>query len=357
MPDHTLYMRRCFELAQLAKGSTAPNPMVGAVLVHDGRIIGEGWHRQYGEAHAEVNCLENVNAADKHLVTESTMYVNLEPCAHYGKTPPCAVRLVQEKVKEVIVCNNDPFEKVGGRGFDILKQGGITTQTGLLEQEGLWLNRRFFCFHQQQRPYIILKWAQTEQGFFAPADRSRMQLSNMHSKQLVHKWRTEEGAIMVGYNTALNDDPLLTSRLWPGKQPLRIVLDKKLSLPRSLNLFNKDAATWIINAYETGKEDHVEMVQLDFEGDILPQLLQKLHAANILSLIVEGGAQLLQSFIDAGLWDEARIFVADINIFDGIPAPVLTQSHKAFGTPLDTDALHVYVNNNSAYDYTTRMEL
>jgi diaminohydroxyphosphoribosylaminopyrimidine deaminase/5-amino-6-(5-phosphoribosylamino)uracil reductase len=357
MAHHSVFMRRCFELAQLAKDNAAPNPMVGAVLVHNGRIIGEGWHREYGAAHAEVNCLESVREGDKHLVPESTMYVNLEPCAHHGKTPPCATRLAHEKVKEVIISNIDPFEKVGGRGIQILQDNGITVQTGVLEKEGWWLNRRFFCFHQKQRPYIILKWAQTGSGFFAPLNRTRYQLSNEHSKQLLHKWRTEEAAIMVGYITALNDDPQLTSRLWPGKQPLRIVLDGQLQLPASHRLFDKEANTWVVNTQKDAVAGNVEYIRLNFDDNLLGTLLQRLHGANITSLIVEGGAYLLQSFIAAGLWDEARVFTADVDMPAGIAAPLLPHAVKIFDTPVDTDMLYVYVHSNSTYHYAAGMSL
>lgn len=350
-------MRRCVELAQLSKGMVAPNPMVGAVLVHKGRVIGEGWHKEYGQAHAEVNCIESVAEEDKRLIPESTMYVNLEPCAHHGKTPPCADRLVKEQVKEVIVCNVDPFEKVEGRGMQILKDNNIATQTGILEQEGAWMNRRFFCFHQQKRPYIILKWAQTSSGLFAPLNRTRFQISNEHSKQLLHKWRTEEASIMVGYNTALNDDPQLTSRLWPGRQPLRIVLDKDLKLPRSLRVFNDDATTWIINEQKEANGEHVQYVQFDFGSSLLNKLMDKLHEQNKLSLIIEGGAHLLNSFIEQGLWDEARIFVADAELNEGIPAPVLKDANNAFETESGTDKLFFYTNNNSAYPYVAGMDL
>jgi len=199
--------------------------MVGAVLVYEGRVIGEGWHRQYGQAHAEVNCLESVAEEDKHLIPQSTMYVSLEPCAHYGKTPPCANRLVQEGIKKVVICNTDPFAQVDGKGITILKDSSAEVITGVQADAGRWLNMRFFCMQEQQRPYIILKWAQTADGFIAPADGSRLQISNQQSSQLVHKWRTEEDAIMVGYNTAVNDNPQLTARLWQGKNPLRIALD------------------------------------------------------------------------------------------------------------------------------------
>lgn len=351
MPEHHLYIRRCLELAQLAKGHTAPNPMVGAVLVHNGRIIGEGWHREYGGPHAEVNCLESVNDADKALIPESTMYVSLEPCAHHGKTPPCATRLVQERVKEVVICNIDPFALVEGRGLKILEAHGIGTTHGIGNEEGLWVNRRFFCFHTNRRPYIILKWAQTGQGYFAPLDRSRYQITGKESRQLVHKWRTEEAAIMIGHKTALSDDPQLTARYWSGKQPLRIVLDKNLVLPHHLQVFNADAQTWVINEKKSAVEGHITYVQLPFDEILLTRITEKLHEANILSLIVEGGAALLQSFIESRLWDEARVFTSDNLLPEGIAAPTLKNAHPAYHTDLANDRLHLYINNESKYKY------
>lgn len=331
--------------------------MVGAVLVHDGRIIGEGWHKEYGGPHAEVNCLASVKEADKHLIPHSTMYVSLEPCAHYGKTPPCANRLVQEQVKEVIICNTDPNDKVDGKGINILKQADISVTTGILEAEGRWLNRRFFSIQERKRPYVILKWAQSADGCIAPADRSRYQLSTPHSQQLVHKWRTEEDAIMVGYTTALNDNPQLTARLWQGKNPLRIVVDKNLQLPSTLRLFDGEAETWVLNNSKSGREDNVEYIELDFTNNIMPQLLDKLCTAGKQSLIVEGGAWLLQSFIDAGLWDEARVFTTEAKLTNGIAAPVLQDGAHAEQTPVSSDVLHLYINKNNPYPFMPGYEL
>ncbi|RYE22726.1 MAG: bifunctional diaminohydroxyphosphoribosylaminopyrimidine deaminase/5-amino-6-(5-phosphoribosylamino)uracil reductase RibD [Sphingobacteriales bacterium] len=352
-----LYMQRCFELAQKGKGCAAPNPMVGAVLVHNSRIIGEGWHQQYGQAHAEVNCFDSVADADRHLIPESTMYVSLEPCAHYGKTPPCANRIIAEGVKKVVICNIDPFAKVSGRGIDMLKENGVNVRPGIEKEKGLWLNRRFYCFHEQKRPYIILKWAQSVNGFFAPLNRTRYQLSNVHSKQLLHKWRTEEAAIMVGYNTALNDDPHLTARDWKGKQPLRIVIDEDLQLADTLNVFNTEADTWILNKKKTATKGNLQYVHLNFAENILPQLMQQLHEANITSLIVEGGVHLLESFVAAGLWDEARIFTADVTMEEGLKAPLLPNAEKAFTTNIAGDELNVFVHTNSKYPYVAGMEL
>lgn len=357
MLSDAAYMQRCLDLAQMGKGNVAPNPMVGAVLVYNGRIIGEGWHRKYGEAHAEVNCLESVAEDDKHLVPESTMYVSLEPCSHYGKTPPCAVRLVAEQVKKVVICNDDPFEKVDGRGLQILNTAGIETETAILKEKGEWLNRRFFCFHKQKRPYVILKWAQTENGYFAPYGNRRYQLSNEYSARLVHKWRTEEAAIMVGTNTALADDPQLTARLWNGNQPLRIVIDRSLVLPNSLKLFDNNVETWVFNDKKDDVIGNVSYVKVDFDDSLPGTILSELYKANIQSIIIEGGAKLLHSFIEKGLWDEARVITADATLSHGIAAPLLTNGSKEFDMRFGTDTLTLYVNNKSAYPYVQGMEL
>ena len=351
------YIHRCFDLAQRGKGRTAPNPMVGAVLVHGGRIIGEGWHHEYGADHAEVNCLKNVADEDSRLIEESTMYVNLEPCAHYGLTPPCANRLVAERIKKVVIANTDPFAQVGGKGIEILKSGGVEVETGVLEAAGKWLNRRFFCFHQQARPYIILKWAQTANGYFAPADRGRLQLTGPESGLLVHKWRTEESAIMVGTTTALSDNPQLTARQWKGKQPLRIALDRKQTIPKGHQLFNTDAPTWVVNAEAEYAEGNVAYVKLPFNDGLLPGLLERLHGARVLSLIVEGGANLLHSFIEAGLWDEARIFTTRTTMAGGVAAPLVGSCRVAFEAEIGVDNLKVLVNDRSEYPYAVGMEL
>jgi diaminohydroxyphosphoribosylaminopyrimidine deaminase/5-amino-6-(5-phosphoribosylamino)uracil reductase len=355
--EHKLFMKRCFELAQRGKGYTSPNPMVGAVLVHNGRILAEGWHHNYGQDHAEVDCLYKVTYADKHLIPESTMYVSLEPCAHHGKTPPCAQRLVQEGIKTVVIANNDPFDQVNGKGVVILTAAGIEVETGLLENEGLWVNRRFFCFHKQQRPYIILKWAQTQDGYTAPADKTRFQITNNHSQQLVHKWRTEESAIIVGTTTALNDNPQLTARLWEGKQPLRIVLDRKLAIPPGNAIYNNNAPTWIINELKDETTGNIQFVKATFDGSLLDTILEKLYHQKTLSLTVEGGTQLLNSFISLGLWDEARIFTGNKLLKYGIAAPLLQHSVKALSTHIGDDSLKVFVNDTSPYQYVQGMEL
>ncbi|MBA3829483.1 MAG: bifunctional diaminohydroxyphosphoribosylaminopyrimidine deaminase/5-amino-6-(5-phosphoribosylamino)uracil reductase RibD [Taibaiella sp.] len=350
-------MHRCIELAQLARGHTAPNPMVGAVLVYQDRIIGEGWHHQYGGVHAEVDCLNNVQESDRPLIRSSTMYINLEPCAHHGHTPPCAERLVAENIKEVIVADTDPHSRVAGKGIEILNQGGIEVTIGLMKEHGAWVNRRFLCYHQQSRPYIILKWAQTGNGFIASQQDERLQITNGLSNKLVHKWRTEEAAIMVGYNTALGDNPQLTARLWQGNQPLRIVMDRDLKLPATHYLFNGDATTWVVNNHKESTEGSNQFLQIPYGSDTLRQLMGRLHDARILSLIVEGGAGLLHQFINVGLWDEARILTGNIAIDNGISAPTLTNAKHAFSTNIGDDGLDIYVNRHSAYQYIQGMPL
>lgn len=351
------FIKRCFELAQKAKGHTAPNPMVGAVLVHNNRIIAEGWHHYYGADHAEVNCLKNVAKEDLHLVPGSTMYVNLEPCAHHGITPPCATRLTEEKIGRVVIANTDPFEKVAGKGISILRDAGIEVETGILDGAGRWLNRRFFNFHTQKRPYIILKWAQTSDGFIAPADYSRFQITGSESQKLVHKWRTEEAAIMVGYNTALKDNPQLTARHWEGLHPLRIVLDRKLQLPQTHFVFDDTAATWIINEQHEILSGNVHSVCLAFNDSLLTALMDRLFNARILSIIVEGGAKLLNSFIAQGLWDEARVFTGDVSLGEGVAAPVLTNGSSISQSNSGSDTLEVYLNKSNPYHYPGGMDL
>lgn len=345
------YIARCLQLAENGKGTAAPNPMVGAVLVYDGRIIGEGFHQQCGQAHAEVNCFESVAEQDKQFIPLATMYVSLEPCAHYGKTPPCANRIVQEGVKRVVVCNTDPFEKVSGKGIQILQSNGIEVISGVLEAEGAWHNRRFFTFHRQQRPYIILKWAQTETALFAPKDHTRLQMSDEYSTRLSHQWRREESAILVGFTTAMNDNPQLIARYGHGNQPLRIVLDKDLQLPSTYHLLSQEYPTWIVNQHKEELNGNIRFVKFDFGASIIEQLLERLFQSNILSLIVEGGAILLQSFIDANLWDEARVFETPNVIDEGIKAPSLSNSEQIFETDLRQDKLRIYQNQNNTFTF------
>lgn len=342
--NHELYMHRCLQLAEKGLGNVAPNPLVGAVLVHRERIIGEGYHQYYGQAHAEVNCFESVQNEDKHLIANSTLYVNLEPCAHFGKTPPCANRIVQEGVKKVVIANTDPFEKVAGKGIRLLQENEIEVIIGILKKEGAWLNRRFFTFHQRKRPYIILKWAQTENGFFAPKDGSRFQITDEVSQKINHQWRAEEAAILVGFNTAMNDNPQLTNHYSKGNQPLRIALDSNLTLPISHHLFDEKTSTWIVNSQINEEQENLRFLKLDFQNKLLENLLQELFVAGKNSVIVEGGAKLLQSFVAANLWDEARILIAPNRLQSGIDAPLLQNEQLLSATQLANDELKIYQN-------------
>ena len=316
-------MQRAMELARLGFGNVSPNPMVGCVIVHEGRIIGEGFHQQFGGPHAEVYAIDSVQ--NKSLLKESTVYVSLEPCAHFGKTPPCADLLVKHQVKKVIISNIDPYPQVAGKGIEILRNAGITVETGLLEQDGIDLNKRYFKSIQAQRPYIILKWAQTADGFIARENFDSKWISNEFSRKLVHKWRAEEDAILIGKNTALYDNPTLNVRDWEGNNPLRIVIDHELALDRSLNLFNKEIPTICYNTKTSSREKNLEFVQLSTTS-FLPELIADLHRRKVQSVMVEGGASTIQSFIDAGQWDEARVFEAPVCFGAGIKAPQLFQA-------------------------------
>ena len=318
-----IYMRRCIELAKCGFGTASPNPMVGAVIVHNGKIIGEGWHRKCGEAHAEVNAVNSVK--DKSLLKESTIYVSLEPCAHVGRTPACADMLIREGFPKVVVGSIDPFEKVAGKGIEKLKNAGVDVKIGVLKQECDWLNRRFFTYHTKRRPYIILKWAQTADGFIDNIRTDRQQkplkITNVYFDRLVHKWRTEEDAILVGTRTALLDNPQLTARLWSGQNPVRICIDRELKVPKSSKIFDGQAKTIIINGSQEYADGNLLYCKVNFSENIVPQVLDILYHNEIQSVIVEGGAQTISSFLSLGLWDEARIFTNGNKIGTGVKAP------------------------------------
>jgi len=336
-------MHRCLALAVQAAGNVAPNPMVGAVLVNEGRILAEGYHRQYGQAHAEVNCINALKAEDRALLPASVMYVSLEPCAHFGKTPPCADRIIAENIGNVVIGCRDPFKQVDGRGIEKLKAAGIHVTTGVLEKECQDINKRFFCFHTKQRPYIILKWAQTPTGQIGNADHSRLLISNAASNRLVHQWRSEEAAILVGTNTALYDNPSLTNRYWTGRSPVRLVLDMDLRLPASLHLFNGTVRTIVFNSLKEGKEGQTAFYQVNKQEPLLPQLCNAMYKLNIQSVLVEGGAQLLQSFIDAGLYDEVRIITGTTIATDqGLQAPQLREVQLTRQYELEEDTINIY---------------
>jgi diaminohydroxyphosphoribosylaminopyrimidine deaminase/5-amino-6-(5-phosphoribosylamino)uracil reductase len=328
MVQHEIFMRRCLELAELGAGLVSPNPMVGAVVVHDGKIIGEGYHQKYGEAHAEVNAIGQViarfdNAAE--LLKQSTIYVSLEPCAHYGKTPPCADLIIKHQISLVVVGTRDPFVQVDGKGIEKLEAAGIGVICGVLERECQWLNRRFFTKVQKHRPYIILKWAQTNDGFFAPDDGSQLWITGPEARRLVHKWRSEEDAILVGKNTAAIDNPQLNVRYWEGRSPKRVVIDKRLELNKALNIFDQSVETLVFNEVEFNVDGKNKYIALeDFERYVPQYILYQLYLQDIQSVIIEGGARTLQTFIEAGLWDEARIFTGKTVLTNGIKSPQIT---------------------------------
>lgn len=340
-------MMRCLQLAALAGRKAMPNPLVGAVLVYRDRIIGEGYHQQYGGPHAEVNCFDSVTDQDRSLIPESTLYVSLEPCAHYGKTPPCALRIIQEGVRKVVVANRDPFEAVNGKGIELLQAAGISVELGILDREAAWLNRRFFTLHTLHRPYIILKWAQTVSGYFAPLDGSRLQISNSFTRSLNREWRAKESAIMVGTRTALADNPRLLDAL--GEGPLRIVLDRSLQIPEHYQLLDRSAPTWLVNEIRGDSDGDLCYIRESFDAALLTRICTRLATESYSSLIVEGGALLLQSFLDAGLWDEIRIFETPDVLQEGIMAPVLPDIKALARFSVADNELLYYVHPANMY--------
>jgi diaminohydroxyphosphoribosylaminopyrimidine deaminase / 5-amino-6-(5-phosphoribosylamino)uracil reductase len=343
MLAHQFYMARCLQLAALGAGRVRPNPMVGAVLVYGEKIIGEGFHQQYGEAHAEVNCISSVLPANQHLIKDSVLYVSLEPCVHHGKTPPCADLIIARQIKTVVLGCRDPFEAVNGRGIEKLSAAGLAVITGVLEAECISLNKRFFCFHQQKRPYIILKWAETANHCIAHEDKTPAKISGDLSNRLVHRWRSEEAAILVGTQTALTDQPALTARLWPGPQPTRLLIDKELIVPVSSPLFANEGRLIVFNHKRSATENNILYVQLIAAEPLLPQLLKKLHDLQIQSLIVEGGTVLLQSFINENLWDEARVITnTNMVINSGYAAPKLTTGHVVKNELIEGDRITLF---------------
>jgi len=336
-------MRRALELAQKGLGSVSPNPMVGCVIVYHHKIIGEGWTQPYGNAHAEVHAINNVK--DKSLLSQSTAYVTLEPCAHFGKTPPCADLLIQYKLKKVIVACSDPNPLVAGKGIEKLKNAGIEVEVGLMEKEGLIINRRFFTSINQERPYIILKWAQSSDRFIARENYDSKWISNNYSRKLVHKWRVEEDAILVGTNTAHYDNPKLNVRDWQGKNPLRVFIDKNLRLPRTLSLFDGSQSTICYNLSTNSIHENLEYVMLE-ESNFLEYLLKDLGKRKIQSIIIEGGSSIINAFIEQRFWDEARIFTSKVKFEKGIIAPKL-KFENSFTQDVQGDKLYVIRNKKT----------
>lgn len=322
------YMRRCIQLAQNGFCNAAPNPMVGAVIVCDGKIIGEGYHVRCGEAHAEVNAIRSVK--DTSLLKHSTIYVSLEPCSHHGKTPPCADLIIEKRIPRIVIGCQDPFSKVAGRGIQKLKDAGREVIVGVLENECRYLIRRFITFHTLHRPYITLKWAESADGFIDlfRNEGSPVILSNPLTSMLVHKKRAEHAAILVGTRTAELDNPSLNVRNWYGRPPVRLVIDRKLSLPATLHLFDGSVPTLVFTEHSHNPLPNVEYLPINFEQDILPQIMQVLYERNLQSLLVEGGSTLLQSFIDTNLWDEAFVEESPIHLISGVNAPKMNDKNS-----------------------------
>ena len=334
MQKHEFYIKRCLQVAKNGLGSTRPNPMVGAVVVYDNRIIGEGFTSAYGGNHAEVNAINSVK--DQALLNKSTLYVTLEPCSHFGKTPPCSDLIIKHKIHEVVIGCVDDNPEVAGKGIAKLRASGCNVTIGILESECKTHHKRFFTYHNKKRPYIILKWAESKDGFIAPISKDEQKpvwITNTYSRQLVHKWRSEEQAILVGTNTVLEDNPSLTVRDWTGENPIRVVLDKESKLNSNFNVFNDAAEAFRI----TNRE-------IDFNKPIAIQIADILYKKNINSIIIEGGSHTLQTFINEGLWDEARIFTGDVEFKDGLKAPDL-KGKLISESRIKNDLLRIYAKD------------
>ena len=325
MNNHEDYIARCIELAKNGFGTTYPNPMVGSVIVYNGEIIGEGWHQKAGEPHAEVNAIQSVK--DPSLLDKATIYVSLEPCSHFGKTPPCCDLIIKNKIPNVVIGTVDSNIKVAGNGIKRLQEAGANVIVGILEKECYELNQRFFTFHEKKRPYIILKWAETQDGFIAPLEKEEQKpvwITNLNSRQLVHKWRTEEQAILVGTQTAIDDNPQLNARDWNGNNPIRVVIDQNNRIPKKAHILDNQTKTIVFSTKKsTPSIENTFFEVIDFQQNIAQQIADKLFQHQIQSVIVEGGAQTLQTFIDANLWDEARVFIGNSTFGKGVNAPIL----------------------------------
>jgi diaminohydroxyphosphoribosylaminopyrimidine deaminase/5-amino-6-(5-phosphoribosylamino)uracil reductase len=339
---HEFYIRRCIELAQKALGKTYPNPMVGSVIVHNGKIIGEGYHQKAGEPHAEINAINSVE--NKDLLKESTIYVSLEPCAHYGKTPPCALKIVETGFKKVVIGAMDSHDKVNGKGKKIIQDAGIEVVSGVLEEECLALNKRFFTYHEKNRPYIILKWAESADRFM-DKDFQPTQISNSLTKQFVHQLRSDEHSILIGTMTALRDNPSLTTREVKGRNPIRILIDIDLKVPQDYHIFNNESETLVFNSLRDDESGNVKFIKTSREN-FIENLLKKLHERQIQSVIIEGGSLVLQQFIDADLWDES-IVIKNKNLLleNGTKAPKFNKTPFKEENFQD-NSIEFYLNKN-----------
>ena len=336
-----IFMKRCIEIAKKGLGNVSPNPMVGCVIVHKNKIISEGYHKKYGENHAEVNAINKVK--NKEILKDSTLYVNLEPCSHHGKTPPCCDLIIKHQIPNVIIGTIDPFIKVKGTGIAKMRNKGINVEINILEDENNLLNKRFFTYHKKERPYILLKWAQSKDGFIAPKKQEgKFWMTSKESKELVHKWRSQEDGILVGRITAKKDNPQLTNRLFVGKNPIRLIIDKNLSIEKTFNVFNNESKTIIFNSIIDNLEGSNHFIKINFDN-MLNEILTKLYTENIQSIIVEGGTKTLQSFINNNLWDEARIFKTKNILNEGVKSPSI--NGKIISTSLiNNDTLNILVN-------------
>lgn len=318
-------MRRCLELAKKGIGTTRPNPSVGAVIVHNDKIIGEGFTSAYGGSHAEVNAIHSVK--DQALLKEATIYVTLEPCSHFGKTPPCSDLIIEKQIPNVVIGTIDTHSVVAGKGIEKLKKNGCNVVVGVLEEECKLHHKRFFTVQNKNRPYVILKWAETADGFIAPKEKENQApvwISNEYAKQLVHKWRAEEHAILVGTHTVLADNPKLNVRSWTGNNPVRVVIDRSLKLDTNLAVFDESVKTIVITSLDKESiHENLIFEKVNFKKELPKQILEVLSKNKIQSVIVEGGAVTLQSFIKDNLWDEARVFIGNNEFVEGVKAPIL----------------------------------
>ncbi len=342
MQNDEFFLKKCIKIARLGIGSVSPNPMVGSVIVYKGEVIGEGYHEKYGSDHAEVNAINSVE--DKSLLSKSTLYVNLEPCSHFGKTPPCSDLIIKYKIPKVVIGCMDTYSEVDGTGIDKMRNDGIDVKVGIMEEESRELNKRFFTFHEKKRPYIILKLAESKDGFIAPKNQTEpFWMTSNKSKKLVHKWRSEEDSILVGRITAEKDNPSLTVREVSGVNPIRLVIDKNLKLSKNINLFNSESKTIIFNKMKSDNSSKNNYIKINF-NNMINSLLKELYKQKNQSVIVEGGTTTLQSFIDENIWDEARIFTTDKKLENGVKSPII-KGKKISEIEIDTDCLKIILND------------
>lgn len=339
------FMHRCLQLAKKGEGFAKPNPMVGAVIVHNGRIVGEGYHRQYGEAHAEVNAVRSVK--NEELLSSSTLYVSLEPCAHHGKTPPCAELIIRKRIPQVVVAVSDPNSKVSGKGIEMMRDAGIDVTVGILEKEARELNRFFFVNQLYSRPFVMLKWAQSADGFIdhnrsSAEEKAPAKISNELTHSIVHKFRTQVQGIMVGTNTALLDNPKLTARKWFGDNPTRIVIDREGEIPANAAIFSDDAPVIVFTEADYPiKKSNIKSIILNFNGNVIQQILKHLYNEKIYSLLVEGGARLHTSFIEQECWDEAFVEISSKKLISGVKAPEIAKDGGTIKKYLDSAQHHL----------------